>query len=121
MAARLRSGPSGRLGYLYSTDDMQIAHEVRKWAIKQGDNPLMRIALCGYEGEHTLPSSWETIEWKARGGYGSQGDKDGKGRANAKKERIWFSPHCLKPTQMLFSEVVDFQGGPRMEAFGEVE
>ena len=32
--------------------------------------------------------------WKARGGYGSQ--SDGRGRENAARERIWFSPGCLK-------------------------
>lgn len=58
-------------------------------------NPLLRIALCGYEGEHDMPESWECVEWKARGGYGSQGT--GTGRDNASRERIYFSPHCLKP------------------------
>ena len=33
--------------------------------------------------------------WKAKGGYGSQGD--GAGRANAARETVWFSPHCLDP------------------------
>lgn len=32
----------------------------------------MRIALCGYEGEHAMPPSWSCLSWKARGGYGSQ-------------------------------------------------
>jgi hypothetical protein len=54
----------------------------------------MRIALCGYEGEHVIPDSWECIAYKACGGYGSQGN--GAGRDNAERERIWFSPHCLK-------------------------
>ena len=40
----------------------------------QGDDPLIRIALCGYEGEHDMPGSWDCVEWKARGGYGSQGE-----------------------------------------------
>ena len=44
------------------------------------------------------------ICWKAKGGYGSQGN--GAGRANSGRERIWFSPHCLQPG--LFSNVADF-------------
>ena len=78
----------------YSADS-DVAAVVREWAIANGDNPLLRIALCGYEGEHEMPESWECVAWKARGGYGSQGD--GQGRDNASRERIWFSPHCLKP------------------------
>jgi DNA adenine methylase len=80
---------------LYSADSLTVAHEVREWAIANGDNPLLRIALCGYGGEHEMPESWECIAWKACGGYGSQ--SDGQGRENASRERIWFSPHCLKP------------------------
>jgi len=79
---------------LYSADDLNVAHDVRRWALENGDNPDLRIALCGYDGEHAMPDSWECIAWKARGGYGSQ--SNGRGRANANRERIWFSPHCLK-------------------------
>ena len=79
---------------IYSTDSVDVAHAVREWAIEQGRNPLMRISLCGYEGEHVMPVEWEAVAWKARGGYGSQGS--GRGRSNAGRERIWFSPACLK-------------------------
>jgi hypothetical protein len=66
---------------------------VAAWARENGDNPNLRVALCGYEGEHEMPDSWTRVEWKARGGYGSQGN--GAGRENAGRERVWFSPHCL--------------------------
>ena len=79
---------------LYAQDSLSVAHEVREWAIANGQNPKLRIALCGYEGEHLMPSDWECIPWKAAGGYGSQ--RHGNPIANGKKERIWFSPHCLK-------------------------
>ena len=85
---------------VYSEDDLTIAAAVREWAIANGDNPLLRIALCGYEGEHAMPLNWECVAWKAAGGYGSQGD--GKGRENASRERIWFSPHCINPQEFLF-------------------
>ena len=79
---------------LYATDSLTVAHAVREWAIENGDNRLMRIALCGYEGEHDMPDTWECVAWKAHGGYGLQGE--GRGRTNAGRERVWFSPACLK-------------------------
>ncbi len=91
---------AGRDSSLYSVDDLQVAHAVRNWAVEWGEHPQMRIALCGYEGEHQMPSTWEEIAWKARGGYGSQGDNQA--RENSKKETIWFSPHCLRPQERLF-------------------
>ena len=87
---------------LYASDSSTVAHEVKAWALERGDDPMMRIALCGYEGEHDMPDTWECIEWKARGGYGSQGD--GRGRDNAARERIWFSPHCTRPQYGLFAD-----------------
>ena len=88
---------------LYAKDCQQVAHEVRQWAIENGDNPLLRIALCGYEGEHEMPESWETLEWKGKGGYdGQSADADRIG-VNRAKERVWFSPHCVRETLPLFA------------------
>jgi hypothetical protein len=95
-----------RTDSLYSSDSLTVANEVREWAIAQGDDPRIRIALCGYEGEHVMPESWECVEWKARGGYGSQGENQA--RENSAKERIWFSPHCIGANQ----EVFDFDHPP---------
>jgi site-specific DNA-adenine methylase len=80
---------------VYSNDDFNVAREARAWAIENGSNRLMRIAFCGYAGEFNdpWPAGWTQWQWKARGGYGSQGDETG--RANAARERIWFSPHCI--------------------------
>jgi hypothetical protein len=74
--------------------DAGIAHRVREWALVHGSDPRLRIALCGYD-EHDMPSDWECYAWVAGGGYS-------KGKNN-KRERIWFSPHCLKPNPTLFS------------------
>lgn len=84
---------------LYRTDN-NVAKAVREWAIANGDNPLLRIALCGYEGEHEMPSTWAVYAWTAQGGYGCQGE--GRGKANRHRERIWFSPHCLTPADAAF-------------------
>lgn len=80
---------------VYASESATVASDVRAWAMENGDNPKMRIALCGYDGEHAMPHSWPKVNWKAHGGYGSQGQ--GRGRENASRECIWFSPHCLRP------------------------
>lgn len=77
---------------VYGDMSRTISAPVRQWALENGANPLLRIALCGYEGEHEMPAEWECVAWKAQGGYGNQR----KANENAKRERIWFSPHCLK-------------------------
>jgi hypothetical protein len=79
---------------LYSSDSSTVAHAVSEWAIANGGNPELRIALCGYDGEHAIPEDWECVAWKAAGGYGSQGDNAARG--NAARERIWFSPACVR-------------------------
>lgn len=82
---------------LYATEGADVAHAVREWAIEHGSDPKLRIALCGYEGEHVMPATWECVEWKAVGGYAAAAGNT----ENASRERIWFSPHC---------ELVELQG-----------
>jgi len=81
---------------VYTHDNTEVAHAVRAWAIANGDNPKLRIAMCGYEvyGEEPMPDGWTFHRWKTPGGYGSQGNGT-RGTANAHREVIWFSPHCL--------------------------
>ena len=78
-------------------EDHDISADVRAWALEHGDDPKFRIALCGYEGEHDMPASWECVPWVAGGGYG----RSERGKGNRRKERIWFSPHCLRPSDQL--------------------
>lgn len=52
---------AGRDADLYRRDSLSVAHDVRRWAVEHGDDPRMRIALCGYEGEHEMPDSWECM------------------------------------------------------------
>jgi hypothetical protein len=84
----------------YSRDcdgEQKLSVRAREWALKHGNDLKMRIALCGYESEHKehMPADWECVAWKAHGGY----SRSEQGRANRERERIWFSPHCLKETQ----------------------
>lgn len=92
------SREAGRTSNIYSVDDDAVAHRVREWSIENGDNPLLRIALCGYQGEHAMPNTWSCFEWTAQGGYANQ-RKSANGYANRLRERIWFSPHCLTAVQ----------------------
>lgn len=86
---------------IYAVDDGDVAHDVRRWAIANGDNPRLRIVLAGYDGEHDMPDNWRCMAWKAMGGMGNRGS--GRGSANRHRERLWFSPHCLRETPDLFS------------------
>lgn len=81
----------------YSSDSFTVARDVTEWCIANGDNAGLRIALCGYAGEHDIleTKGWDVVAWKAHGGYG----RSGKALANGKRERIWFSPHCLVPSK----------------------
>lgn len=87
---------------VYGEESRDVAHVVREWAIANGDNPELRIALCGYQGEHVMPESWSVVEWKANGGFANQKRSGTQGQQNATRERIWFSPHCLRPQENLF-------------------
>jgi DNA adenine methylase len=76
--------------YSFETD---ASTRARQWALDNGENPKLRIVLCGYHGEHDMPSGWRVVKWKTSGGYGSQGQD--RGRDNCSLERLWLSPHCL--------------------------
>jgi len=75
-------------------EDNDVFKNVVNWAIENGDNPRMRIAVCGYEGDHGFPNTWREYAWKANGGMGNLGNDRGKDNAN--REKIWFSSNCLE-------------------------
>lgn len=81
--------PGTKAGYVENS----AGFEAQKWAVHHGENPKLRIALCGYdEYDGKMPANWTPVRWGSKhpGGYGS----NGKEKSNA--ETIWFSPHCLK-------------------------
>jgi len=82
---------------VYSVDE-DIAEEVKTWAIKNGNNPLLRIALCGYDNKHEMPNTWEKVKWKTNGGLSNLSDKS-RAKENKYRETIWFSPYCLDVKQ----------------------
>jgi len=88
--------PFPYFGDVYTHDSETVAHDVCEWAIENGKRDDMRIALCGYEGEHEMPGAWKTLAWNAGEGFGGQA-KERSG--NGKRERVWFSPACLSGAQ----------------------
>jgi DNA adenine methylase len=90
-----------RTAGLYAVDT-DVSAAVRTWCLTHGTHPLLRICLAGYEGEGhevLLAHGWRHKAWKTQGGYGLQGTQT-RGRANAARERLYFSPHCLTDTQL---------------------
>ena len=88
---------SAERGTVYTHDCHDVAAEVTEWALEHGDNPRMRIAVCGFEGdcnERLTEAGWRCEEWFVQtmlsGGYGKQG-----GGGQQHRDRVWFSPHCL--------------------------
>ena len=69
-----------------------LSAEVRGWCEAHGDDKRLRVVLSGYAGEHDALESrgWRVVEWKTKGGYGNAS-----GNENARRERLWLSPHCL--------------------------
>jgi len=102
-------GKENRAAQIYANDGTQdvnaLCDEVQEWSLKWGGEPLMRIAVCGLEGEYPKldAAGWKKVEWKSRGGYGN---RSAKGKENRERERIWFSPNCLdeKPRQQKLFE-----------------
>lgn len=91
-------GDVGRDTELYGVhDSTSIAADVRAWCAEHGARPYLRIALCGYEGEHNELETlgWRKWRWTAAGGYGNASRT-----TNRHRERIWFSPHCLAGAQL---------------------
>jgi len=96
---------AGRDAGLYAADSLTVAEDVRQWCRERGGNPSLRIALCGYAGEgheELEDHGWEAVAWQAQGGYGN---RSAKGKENAKKERIWFSPNCNKQRSLFDTAV----------------
>lgn len=85
-----------------SEDSATVAHDVRAWCLENGNNPALRIALCGYdEHDAEMPDTWERFAWKAAGGYASQGDGSNQ---NGARESIHFSPACNRQRSLFDQE-----------------
>jgi len=89
-----------RSGNLYVHDDGDVAADVRRWCVANGDDPKNRIVLAGFDTEHTELEArgWTAVEWFnagfLRGGMAQQKA----GGSQQHRERLWLSPHCLRPS-----------------------
>jgi site-specific DNA-adenine methylase len=89
-----------RTSGLYAHDSGHVATDAREWCKANGDDPMYRIVLAGYDTEHTELESlgWRVVEWFKpgflKGGMGNQSDKG----SSQRRERLWISPHCVNPT-----------------------
>jgi hypothetical protein len=101
--------------------DPAISGAVREWCVEHGEDANLRIALCGYEGEHNEleKHGWSKVYWKAQGGYGCQ-RKDGTTNENRSKERIWFNPACIC-NELPFDEQPAEPVGDEAALFGDDE
>lgn len=98
-------GSASRDGSLYASDQAgsdeldNIRDEVLAYCLERGRDPLMRIAVCGYDTDgyaELEQHGWSVVAWKAQGGYGNRSKA---GKANSERERIWFSPACVDPSK----------------------
>lgn len=90
---------------IYNQDDQGVAEAVREWAISNGNDPKLRIAVCGYESsKYQFPSDWEVFKWQANGGYANRTKKPIENRL---RERIFFSPYCNKVDLPLFQNLIN--------------
>jgi site-specific DNA-adenine methylase len=115
-------GDAGSTAGIYTNakSERETFDDAFRYCVENGSNKSLRIALCYYDGtevpiaysiQHRTPShsadvshelrslGWEIVEWKAGSGYGGQTDKAGKKNENRHRERIAFSPHCLRSAQ----------------------
>ena len=95
LTAVLLDPPYDTEEWAYSVSRVSVSAAVHEWAIEAGQNPLMRVALCGYDGEHEMPADWQVYAYKGKKGYAAEDEA----LENLNRERIWFSPACLKGPQ----------------------
>ena len=89
-----------RNGHIYACDDHSVSADVRQWCLDHGEDPRLRIALAGYEGEHPAleDAGWKVLAWVGHGGLARRIPLN---NPNRHKERMWFSPSCLDVVEQL--------------------
>ena len=78
---------------VYLHDSVDVAHNVREWAIKRGELATYKIVLCGYFDEHKdlLNHGWTYESWSTSGGYSRIGNGETQGKINRSLETLFFS------------------------------
>jgi DNA adenine methylase len=70
-------------------DSPDVWWAARDWALEHGDDPDLRVALCGYAGDFGEHPGWTEYAWRGARGYA------GADNPNRDAERIWFSKGCI--------------------------
>ena len=83
----------GAMDYAAGGVGGDLADKVRAWCAENGQDPKLRIVLCGHAGEHDglLASGWHLRAWTARKGYAVTDEAV----KNSASETLWCSPHCV--------------------------
>ena len=80
---------------------IRLQKDVFQWCQDNGD---LRVAVCGYAGDGyeklVKDFGWTELKWKASGGFSNLGKTDSIAKKNSVRERIWFSPSCLKTSSL---------------------
>ncbi len=92
----------GAMDYAAGGVGTNLPLEVQAWCVANGDNPKLRIVICGHAGEHDalLLKGWTQRKWDARKGYAITDEAV----ANSASETIWCSPNCIPEVK---SETMD--------------
>lgn len=87
---------------IYHHDSTTVAADVMAWCAERGERKSYRIVIAGYEEyEELLGIGWRVESWKANGGYANE-SRSGVANKNCHRERLYFSPHCVNRSPMLF-------------------
>lgn len=83
----------GAMDYAAGGVGTDLPMQVQAWCAANGQDPQLRIVLCGHAGEHDalLQHGWHTRTWTARKGYALTDEAV----QNSKDETLWCSPHCV--------------------------
>ena len=83
----------GEMDYAAGGVGGDLSDKVRAWCAANGQDPKLRIVLCGHAGEHDglLANGWHLRAWTARKGYAVTDEAV----ENSASETLWCSPHCV--------------------------
>ena len=87
------------------TSQTTVSQETVQWCIENGEQPNLRIILCGYDGTSANQlenHGWTVHAWKANGEHANRNKNPDKTAKNNTRERFWASPGCTTATQTLF-------------------
>jgi site-specific DNA-adenine methylase len=96
----------GAMDYSAGGVGTNLPLQVQAWCADNGNNPQLRIVLCGHKGEHDalLQHGWHTRTWVARKGYALTDEAV----QNSKDETLWCNPHCIPEKIMGTISLFDF-------------